>query len=366
MLSLNSDRNPSWRWIAPTYRVGQQAKVRETLLSLLDRSAGAESVFTGGQAAADAEDHATAETLFSSIRQTYPDPTKVGYYLALAQYRAQRFADSQKSLLELIRAGRETAQVYDLLGWCYNKQDDHEDCVSAFQRAIAIDPLNEASYVDLGLILLDYKRYAAAYGVAQTAAKALPNSYKIFLLKGMTEIRVMYYTDAVGSHARAVALNPQAPDADVGLAVSLWAAGDTRKALATFEEGLRRFPRDAFHYQEYGRFLLKGNMGDAAVEARAVALWQKAVALDGSRPEPHYLLGDLALRRGHTEEAVRQLEQAAKLDPQGSKERFALFRVYRRLGRKEEAARELALFQRLKAEETKHPATSLLSGTEQE
>ena len=71
--------------------------------------------------------------------------------------------------------------------------------IAALERSIDLGPLNESSYVDLGMILLSYRRYAAAFGVAQTAAKVLPTSYKVHSLKSMTEIRVQYYTDAVKS-----------------------------------------------------------------------------------------------------------------------------------------------------------------------
>jgi len=74
------------------------------------------------------------------------------------------------------------------------------------------------------------------------------------------------------------------------------------------------------------------------------------------------LLGDLALKKGNAEEAVQQLEQAVKLDPNGSKIHFALFRAYRRLGRKEDAAREQETFQKLKDKEEAVPAAPLLVG----
>ncbi len=92
---------------------------------------------------------------------------------------------------------------------------------------------------------------------------------------------------------------------------------------------------------------------DDAAESQAVSLLKTALALDGSLAEPHYELGNLALAKGKTQEALQHLEAAAKLNPKSSKIRYALARAYRRLGRSEEATKELRIYQNLKAEERK-------------
>jgi tetratricopeptide (TPR) repeat protein len=344
------------------YRIGQKAKGRETMLLLLEGPVDPEVVFLAGQIAANEEDYPTAERLFLSIRSTYPEPARLEYSLAVVQYRANQFDESQKTLLELVRTGRASSDIYNLLGWCYDRQQDYQDSVAAFEQAIELGPHDESNYVDLGVVLLTTENYAVALAVAQRAVESLPPSYRVYTLKGMIELRMHYYTDAVKSYARAAELDPSGAEAGVGLARSQWAAGMASEALASFEAALQKFPRDALLYQEYGRVQLKlAEAGDAASEARGVALCEKAIALDGSLAEPHYLLGDLALRKGQTGEALRQLQRAAKLDPKMSKAHFALSRAYRRLGRKEEAARELALFQKLTAAEAEHPAASLLA-----
>lgn len=345
------------------YRIGERIKARETLLSLLNQTANPEGVFLGGQLASDEQDYATAETLFLSIRQTYPDPSRLAYGLALAQYRDNRFEQSQETLLDLIHAGRETTDLHNLLGWCYRRQGNYDESVAAFERAINLDPQKEANYVDLGLVLIGLRRYAAADAVAEKAAEALQTSSRVFELKGAAEILLQDYTNAERSYSKAAELNPDSAEANLGLAQSQWAAGKLDEAIATFEEGLKHFPRDALHYQEYGRALLRyAESNDASAEVRAVAMLNKAIALDGSLSEPHYLLGNLALRKGRAEESFQQLEQASRLDPQKGKIHFALSRVYRRLGRNGDAAREFEIFQKLKAEEEKAPAASLLAG----
>jgi Flp pilus assembly protein TadD len=225
------------------------------------------------------------------------------------------------------------------------------------------DPQDAQTLLLLSMVLIDARRYAAALAVAQQAAEAMPSSYRAYSAKGMAEMRMQRYTDSTKSYKRAAELNPNAPEVDVGLAMSLWASGNIAESFATFEQGLKRFPGDAFHYLEYGRALLKSaKPDDSATESRAIALLETALKLKSSLSEAHYLLGDLALRRGNPQEALVHLEQAVKLDPEGAKIHFALLRTYRRLGRTEDAAREESTFQKLKSKEEAAPVVPLLAG----
>jgi len=74
---------------------------------------------------------------------------------------------------------------------------------------------------------------------------------------------------------------------------------------------------------------------------------RSALAADRFLPAAHSELGNLALRRGRTAEALEHLEQAEKLAPQSSQVHFALANAYRRLGRKDKSSEEMELYQKL-------------------
>jgi len=283
------------------------------------------------------------------------------------------------------------------LGLILGMQNKPEEAIACFENALKLDPddvairrdlaasqwqigQNSAATENLEIILkagrtdpqtllllamvyISAKRYAPALAAAEQASEALPSSYKTYAVKGMAELRLHRYMDSEKSYQRAAELNPNAAEVNLGLALSQWTAGHVQQAFATFEVGLKKFPNDAYHYQEYGRLLLKSaKPNDLAAQTRSAALWQNAILLNSSLPEPHYMLGDLALQKGNAQEAVQQLEQAVKLDPNESKIHFALYRAYRRRGRSEDAARELQAFQKLKAQEETTPPVPLLTG----
>jgi Flp pilus assembly protein TadD len=172
----------------------------------------------------------------------------------------------------------------------------------------------------------------------------------------MIELRMSQYTDAVRSYDQARHLDPSNAEANRQLAVAQAGAGLTSEAISTFEQGLKRFPKDALHLQEYGKVLLKvAATGKKEAETRAVQLLSLALTLESTLPEPHYHLGQLALQQGKTQEGLVHLKEAMKCDPKSSKVRFALSRAYRQLGLGDEAAEQLRIYQELKASEEEAP-----------
>jgi tetratricopeptide (TPR) repeat protein len=308
----------------------------------------------GGELAAEAEDYEVAEKMFSSIRSTYPDTARLGYRIARVQFRSGRYREAQETLLDLTRVGHVPGDVYNLLGWCYEKQDQPEEAIRALQQAIAQDPNNESNYLDLGRILASHRHFPPALAIAKENVTRHPRSSRASVMKGWVELKMSQFTDAVVSYRQAVELDPTNPEAFRGLGVAQFAAGMIQEAKSTFEEALKQFPQDALQCQEYAKILFKlAEAGDQGAEFRAASLMNSALALDSRLSEPHYYLGNLALRDAKLREAVQHLERAARLDPKDGKIHYALARVYRRLGKTEDASKELRLHQELKAAEEK-------------
>jgi len=339
------------------YHTAQNEKARELLEKLLDRGGEPQGIFTAARVAAEVKDYGIAEKLFESIRSNYPDATMLEYNLALIQYRANRIAESQRTLLDLVGAGHVTSDIYNLLGWCYHKQGNTTEAMHALEKAIGTDPSKESNYLDLSMILITTKKLAAALEVASRMVDIFPRSEPAYRIKGLVQMKMDQFTDAVHSYSRAVERDPASLDSKVGLASARWAAGMRAHSDAEFQSLMKQYPREAVIYETFGTLLLDSATDDA-MESRAVALLKTAVALDGARSEPHFQLGNLVLKKGKTDATPEQLrvaldhlQIAARLEPAQSKIHYALSRMYRRLGHVEEASREMQRYQELKAEE---------------
>lgn len=341
-------------WIATLARCYYHANLQQKARATLDwlRHAGAEAIFLGGETAAQCGDLEAAEQLLDSIRTVYPDKARLGYEIAMVQYNAKRFAQSESTLRQLIVAGTREAKVFNLLSWCYHRQNRPSEALAAMKQAIELEPASETHYDHLAQILFEEARYADAYDTIKQALRVAPDSSLAYKLQGHIESRLGLFKQALDSYMRAAQRNAEDPDLPLGIGLVQQKLFQTAEAAATFEKGIARFPGDAQIYQAYGRMLLEpGTKRDAAAEPRAVALLEKALALDNALPEAHYELGKALLEKDKVEAALPQLKAAVKLDPRNSRMHLALANAYRRLGRNAEAASELELFKKLSRQE---------------
>jgi tetratricopeptide (TPR) repeat protein len=331
------------------YHLRQIDKARAALEQLTAPQAGPQAVLLGAQIADQMQDYQIAEELLASIRSTFPDRPRLEYNLALVEYHAGEFAQSQQLLEALINSGSKNAALFNLLGWCQHKQGRPKEAVKALEESIQMAPSEETNYLDLGKILLAQHSLPRALQLARKTTSSFPNSAEALELQGLVETGMGQFTDAVRSYIRAAQLDVTRPDSILGLAQAQSAAGMNKDAAASFESGMRRFPKDARFKTQYAAALLwQSETGEGNDQARAEQLLRSALVLDPSLPEAHYQLGNLALKKGLITEAQRHLEQAVKLDAHNGQAHFALSRVYRRLGRQEEAARELERYESLK------------------
>jgi tetratricopeptide (TPR) repeat protein len=345
------------------YRTGAKESARGALAAMDRAQVGSEGVFLGAQIAAAAADYETAGRMLASIRSEYPDRDHLDYELALVDYRANRFDESLEMLRGLTGRGRETSDIFNLMAWCLYKKGNFNDAVAAMDLAIERDPARESNYLDLGMILVSHKRFDVALEVATKALTVAPRSYQIHMLKGLVEARMRHLADARNTYARAVELNPEAPEALLALALVQSANEERRESEETFNRALKTFPRHGGIRQAYGKTLLKFSAGaDSTATAKAVSLFKSALALDDSLVESHYQLGNVALNDGDLYLAIKHLEAAVRLKPADSKIHFALARAYKRAGRSEQARNEVASFRRLKNEEEKSPDEVITKG----
>jgi Flp pilus assembly protein TadD len=73
--------------------------------------------------------------------------------------------------------------------------------------------------------------------------------------------------------------------------------------------------------------------------------------------EARVALGKTLTNLGRADDALQQLSEAVRLDPQNEVAHYRLAQAYRKLGRTEEAAREMATFKKL--QDSHQPVRSL-------
>lgn len=333
------------------YHTGRREQAHRILERLIGSAAPPQGIFSAAGVAAQSEDYELAEKLFQCIRSTYPDARSIGYNIALIQFRTQRIPESEKTLTDLIDAGHSSAEVYDLLGRCYQKQGKTVEAAHTFETGMRTYPEGESNYGDLVGALRESNRLSAALQLASKYTELFPRSESAFVARASLEMQTYAFTDAVRSYSHALALDPRSLDAKLGLASAKWAAGMRAEAQTQFQTLQKQYPRDARVYESYGS-ALASDADDQATLERASGLLGKAIELDGSRAETHYQLGQLDLKNNSSQRALEQFEIAAQLGLNDSRVHYALARAYRRLGREEDASKQMRLYTETKAKES--------------
>ena len=291
------------------YHLDQRENARTTLKALSSHAAGPTGIFLGAQIADEMHDYETAEQLLLSIQTTFPDKARLEYAVALVLYHEGHFADSRESLLSLVASGQTSGEIYNLLGWSYQKQGLEKEAAQALVDGTRIAPLDETNYNDLVKIFLAQTRLPSALDAAKAAVARFPSSARAYELKGRVEAQMGQSRDAIESYTRASRLNPASIDSLLGLADAQYAAGLTKESSASYERGVRQFSKDASFPLHYAVMLVKeSEAGNATAGIRAHQLLRSSLKLDPSIAQTHYQLGNLALRNRRTMEAVKYLE----------------------------------------------------------
>jgi tetratricopeptide (TPR) repeat protein len=122
----------------------------------------------------------------------------------------------------------------------------------------------------------------------------------------------------------AVAADEDYVPARLALAELAMRRNEFRQAEEQIKPVVRQEPGNLRALVLFGRALAAEQNFDAALSVA-----HRAVAVDAASPEPHMLLGDLALRQGHLATALVEFEQAVLLEPHAAEAVEGLTQVYR-------------------------------------
>jgi tetratricopeptide (TPR) repeat protein len=330
------------------YHLKEREKARATIERLSSLRA-IKPVLLAAQIADQAGDFEESERLLNSITGAAGDSPDIQFRKANVQYHAGHFAQCQTTLEPLLAGPGGTAQMYNLMGWCYHRLKKPKEATEAFEHAIALTPADESNYLDLIKVLEAHYFLRVALDAANRGVALFPKSVAMLNLKGSIERRMFHFNDAVTSYKQAIQVQDTNVESWLGLVRAQISAESISEATSTLKLALERFPNEARLKVIYAVMLLThADAGDRAVTSRAEQMLGEAIKNDPNNFEAFFELGKIELSDGKLTQACQHLERAVKLSPQSSEPHFVLWRAYQRLNRKADAARELKTFELLK------------------
>ena len=130
-----------------------------------------------------------------------------------------------------------------------------DEAITAYDRALALDPNQVEAHVGMGAALLAVGRSEEALQHLLFATQETPDHYWAQRLLGSAYLNLYRYALAVGPLTRAYLLRPDTPDPLIGVALGLGRSGDRDAALRVLDKAEARMedPRQLQAIQELRR-----------------------------------------------------------------------------------------------------------------
>jgi len=281
----------------------------------------------------------------------------IGYDLSFAFMQAGELENAKRQI-EQMMSRSDSGRLHNLLGEIADRRADYLEAAKEYHRAAELDP-SESNIFDLATFLLQHKKYVGfvdesikffRYGVAQ-----YPRSSQMMVGLGVALYASEKYDEAVRVLCAAVDLDPtdRRPVEFLGRArkVSPELAVEVDKRLQDLAE---RYPDNAATTYYYAFSLWQRGGGEEGKNLSQIEeLLHRAETRAPGWYEPHYQLGVLYESEKRYPDAIREMREAAKIEPEFAPAHFRLAILYGRTGDKAKAALESAAVQRIKNQDRK-------------
>lgn len=343
---------------------------------------------------------------------------------ALSLEQQGQIPEAEEAWHGVLQQSPHNAEALAHLGLLEARQDQYDNAIAYYRKAVAINPSFPGLQLDLGLALFKSSRFREAADVFQAQLKRNPGDQRLTILAGMS-----YY--GMGSYAKAVpylkqaaekdppnlplrltlvhsclwakeyacvldvykqilSLNAESAEADMLAGEAMDAQGNSAGAIEQFRAAVRANPNEPNVHFGLGYLLwtqkqypeaaqefqaeLKNNplqgqarayLGDTMVRdndySAAEPELKQASKQDPSLALPYLDLGIIYASSGRNDEAVAAFQKAIALGPKDVDAHWRLARLYQTMGKHEEAKAEFAKVSEMKKDQDQNSRPPALS-----
>ncbi len=247
------------------------------------------------------------------------------------------------------------------------------DAVTAYRKALSIDPKHAGAHYALALVLDRLGKDAEAEKEFRQALSVQPENAQVWQALAEHYVQRRQYDNAIEACNSALKANPNMPAFHMQLGDIYAARGDDVKSLAEYQAALKQDSKLAAAQVKIGMLhqsrnriadaekaylaavaidpkqaVAYNNLAWMAAERKsqldkAVQWARKAVDINPALPQFHVTLGWVYRARGELDKAVAEIENASLITPAAAETYFYLGRVYTEKGMN---AKAVAAFQK--------------------
>jgi len=291
----------------------------------------------------EAGDSGRAERLLVETVEKIPSSARAHFRLGRFYEAANRTEDAVREYEAAIGIGVFTGEAPLLLdiGALRRRDFDARRAEAAFAKAVALRPNDAVAHRERGRALLELDHPEAAFVELAAALVVDPRDYESYVTLGQIHLDAGRYPQAIRLLTRAIAIEPDGPEAYYALATALVRSRRGGEAAPHFET-FARLQAVALEKRRRDVELSAARLDAGALTAkgefdRAVAAWTKIVADWPDMAANYAGLAAALAGRGQMDAAVTQYEKALALDAGISVYR-QLAALYEKMGRPAAAA----------------------------
>ncbi len=261
-------------------------------------------------------------------------------------YDSKRFDSAASEFEEAAKRCAPRPPLLLGLGQSQLMMQNFEQAIGAFDSAIVLDPKNADAMKLRGDALYLYGKEPEAEKSFRDALNIDRANQGAHYALGRMLYQQSRYPEAVTEFRNAIERDPQSYRALDNLALCYEALNRDDLALKTYFQALDlvylNHPEYDWVYGNLANFYLR--RGD---NEKAFQLGAEAAKRNPNSARNFFLTGKALSKLEKTEQSVRWLQQAERLDPEYPEPRYLLAQIYRKQGKIQDADRELNTFREL-------------------
>ncbi len=236
--------------------------------------------------------------------------------LALAYLLSGQYGRAEQMAREYVRAlpasdPLSRSAAWSLIGIAKRHLGENEAAVDALHQATALAPSQEEYWLNLTLALMELNRYAEAISATRAGLAANPRSYALHLRLGAAYLSIDRYAEAEQTFRELVQAGDPLPTSYIGLAQVLMRTGRAEEAVDELARARQKLGTNFLISYFEGLALSRSGKPE-----QARAAFEEAVQLNPRSSEAHLGLGKSELAMHKLPEAIRELEETLRLDPE--------------------------------------------------
>jgi tetratricopeptide (TPR) repeat protein len=257
----------------------------------------------------------------------------------LTLFRQNRYDAAIQILAPEGEADSADPELLSLLADAYEQNNRTPQAVATLQGAIKRYPRQEQLYLQLAELCADHGSYGLAEEVLNAGAHNIGQSARLHTATGVVYAQLGRFEESASEFEKASRLTSDNELAAMGLNLTLQQEGRLAEAVQLLREQVQKNPAQPnLNYMLAQALIRRGIAPGSPDFDEARQALERAIEADSTSARSYAALGQLYLRGGATEAAIKQLERSLGLDPAQRTASYQLMLALRKAGRNEEAA----------------------------